>query len=191
RERMKIEVPLRVLFEEPRLEGFAKYIEDELRPGVEEGVPGIERVRREGVVKMSFAQERLWFLDQLAINSQLYIIPYVGRVEGEMNEEAFRESLNEVVRRHEVLRTAYKMEGGMGVQEVKEEGEVEEGAVDLRGLEEEEREEVIRRQGVRERERRFDLGEGGGKRGRGGGRGGGGKGGAGGGEEMVGDGGAG
>src|SRR5262249_17969375 len=61
----------------------------------------------------------------------------------------------------------------MGVQEVKEEGEVEEGGVDLRGLEEEEREEVIRRQGVRERERRVDFREGGAVKGRGGGGGGG------------------
>ncbi|MEH2082694.1 MAG: amino acid adenylation domain-containing protein [Nostoc sp.] len=58
---------------------------------------------------LSFAQERLWFLDQLQPGQSLYNEPYAFHFEGSLNVTALAQSLNEIVRRHEVLRTTFAM----------------------------------------------------------------------------------
>src|SRR5678815_1422828 len=70
----------------------------------------LEQLLREKAAKaasaaLSSGQERLWFLDRLEPNSPLYNIPTALRLTGELNEEALRDALNEIVRRHESLRT--------------------------------------------------------------------------------------
>jgi len=56
---------------------------------------------------LSFAQQRLWFLDQLEPNSAFYNIPIALRLTGRLNEVAVAQSFSEIVRRHESLRTAF------------------------------------------------------------------------------------
>lgn len=69
----------------------------------------IPRRPQQGSASVSFAQERLWFLDQLQPNQPLYNEPYAFRIEGSLNVTALAQSLNEIVRRHEVLRTTFAM----------------------------------------------------------------------------------
>ncbi|MDQ6762953.1 MAG: condensation domain-containing protein, partial [Bacteroidota bacterium] len=69
---------------------------------------------------LSFSQERLWFIDQLE-GSVGYHIPSVLRLTGALNKDALRSALQEIVNRHEVLRTIYKEENGEPRQEVQEE----------------------------------------------------------------------
>lgn len=69
----------------------------------------IPRRPQQGSASVSFAQERLWFLDQLQPNQPLYNESYAFRIEGSLNVTALAQSLNEIVRRHEVLRTTFTM----------------------------------------------------------------------------------
>ena len=80
--------------------------------------PAIERVPRDGEFPLSFAQARLWLLDQLEPGSVAYNIPAFFRFKGEFNHVVFEQSLTELVRRHEVLRTYFLAVEGLPVQKI-------------------------------------------------------------------------
>src|SRR5262249_7504225 len=125
RERVGVELGLRELFETGTIRELAKVMErGGGGSGRGEGVGGVlPRVRRRGSgerVPLSYAQERLWFLDQLVPGDSLYNIPAAVRLRGELRVEVLEQSVWEVVRRHEVLRTVMEEEGGAPWQEVKE-----------------------------------------------------------------------
>src|SRR5678816_1279726 len=106
REAFGVEVALRELFERPTVKELGQSIEQELRQGVV-NAPPIER--REGVeeLPLSFAQQRLWFIDQLEPGSAVYNVPVAVRLQGRLNREVLEQTLTEVIRRHEVLRTRF------------------------------------------------------------------------------------
>ena len=70
------------------------------------------------VFPVTFAQQRLWFLDQLQPNSASYNVAWSIRISGRLQEQALAQSLNEIVRRHEVLRTVFAEKDGEPVQVV-------------------------------------------------------------------------
>ena len=124
REVFGVEVGLRRLFEEPTLGGFSRSIEEELRAGAGVTVPALERLGAEereqwgSLLPLSFAQQRLWFLDQLERGNPFYNSFKAVRLKGELNVEALERTLSEIVRRHEVLRTRFVNAGGEPRQEV-------------------------------------------------------------------------
>src|SRR5262245_7414373 len=71
-----------------------------------------------GDLPLSFAQQRLWFLDQLRPNNPAYNIPAAVRLSGKLNVAALELTINEIVRRHEVLRTIFVMSEGQPRQVV-------------------------------------------------------------------------
>ncbi|MGB8191171.1 MAG: amino acid adenylation domain-containing protein [Chitinophagaceae bacterium] len=75
----------------------------------------ITRSERTGRLPLSFAQERLWFIDRLQGSVQ-YHMPWVFRLTGELNVEALQQSFRMIVNRHEILRTVIKEENGVGYQ---------------------------------------------------------------------------
>ncbi|MDT9701777.1 condensation domain-containing protein, partial [Streptomyces sp. P17] len=76
-------------------------------------------------MQLSFAQQRLWFLSQLGLNQQEYLVPRVLRVRGGLDVEALEAAFSGVVARHEVLRTRFVIgAGGEPVQVVDEPGPV-------------------------------------------------------------------
>src|SRR5687767_15967976 len=75
----------------------------------------VPRVHRDGA-PLSFAQERLWFLDRLEPGSATYNIPAARRLGGALDESALERSLSEIVRRHEALRTVFAEVDGAPVQ---------------------------------------------------------------------------
>lgn len=80
--------------------------------------PRIEPVARDDVLPLSFGQERLWFLDRLDPGSAAYNIPLAIEIEGELNVSALERSFNELIRRHEILRTTYEMRDRQPVQRI-------------------------------------------------------------------------
>ncbi|MEN8220852.1 MAG: condensation domain-containing protein [Pseudomonadota bacterium] len=67
--------------------------------------PPLQPVPRTGTLPLSFAQERLWLLHQLEPDSPIYNKSIIQRLKGPLNVAALEQSLNEILRRHEVLRT--------------------------------------------------------------------------------------
>ena len=89
---------------------------------------------------MSYAQQRLWFLDQVEPNNPLYNIPRAIRLIGGFSVAAMESALNAIVKRHEILRTTYQAERGEPFQVIAEEGTLSLPVVDLTELPEAERE---------------------------------------------------
>ena len=107
---------------------------------------------------LSFAQQRLWFLNQWEPGSPVYHIAEAGRIKGAFNITAFEQALNEIVRRHEALRTTFPALDGQPVQIVLPSLELRVPLIDLRHLAESEREAEARRLSRAEALRPFDLG---------------------------------
>jgi amino acid adenylation domain-containing protein/FkbM family methyltransferase len=161
REVFGAEVGLRSVFESPTVVGMVKELERALRGEDEEtGPPPLRRVGRDGETPLSFAQQRLWFLDQLEPGSSLYNIPTAVRMHGELNVEALERSLTEVVRRHETLRTVFKNAEGKPIQVIRPAAETPIEIEDLSLLAEEIREEEGRARAREEAQRGFKLDEG-------------------------------
>src|SRR5947209_6865880 len=160
------ELPLRMLFEAPTVEGLARRVEQALREGVSgEELPPMVRVSREGRLPLSFAQQRLWFLHQLEPESIAYNIPLVVHLRGWLDRGVLVRALEEIVRRHEVLRTTFPAVEGEARQQIGEVGGV--GRVgevveveDLSQEEEQEREQRMQEMAEREATTPFDLGRG-------------------------------
>ncbi|KOR39763.1 hypothetical protein ADT25_21135, partial [Xanthomonas oryzae] len=96
------EVPLATLFAQPRLRGFAQAVAQT----TSSALPPIIPVPRTGQLPLSFAQQRLWFLDRLdAGASTAYLMPTSVRLLGALNRDALRRALDRLVARHEALRT--------------------------------------------------------------------------------------
>ncbi len=81
-------------------------------------VPTIPKVSFDSNPPMSFAQERLWFLEELQPGNSAYNMSWALKIEGELHRDALEESLNEVIKRHEALRTTFALEAGKTVQVV-------------------------------------------------------------------------
>src|SRR5215213_2141848 len=115
REQFQIELPLRVIFDSPTVTGIAEYIEATAQHQ-QSSVPFIVRVSRERNLPLSFAQRRMWFLNQLEPESAYYNVPLAMRLTGRLDTDALEQAINEVIRRHEVFRTTFASEGGEPVQ---------------------------------------------------------------------------
>ncbi len=109
------------------------------------------------VFPLSFAQQRLWFLDQFEPNSPFYNIPAAVRLTGPLDVEVMRRALNEIVRRHETLRTTFDTLDGEPVQVIHPEWELEVPVIDLTHLPAEEREAKALWLANEEAKRPFDL----------------------------------
>ncbi|HEU5381845.1 MAG TPA: amino acid adenylation domain-containing protein, partial [Ktedonobacteraceae bacterium] len=112
---------------------------------------------RHDPVPLSFAQQRLWFLEQLQRHSPVYTIPLAYRVRGPLNLEVLGHSVQALVQRHEVLRTTFATRDGRGVQQVAAHLSVPLGLVDLEAVPPQQREEDLRRRVHAEVRRPFDL----------------------------------
>ncbi len=94
----------------------------------------IPRLENTADAPLSFAQQRLWFLHQLEPGNTAYHLPLYYRLDGPLDVAAFERSLNEIVRRHEVLRTIFRENNGAAVQIVLPSLRVELPLIDLSAL---------------------------------------------------------
>ena len=106
---------------------------------------------------LSFAQQRLWFLDRLEPGSPLYNIPSVLRIKGRLNIEALEKSFNEIIKRHEVLRTVFGEEKGEAHQIILPELQLPLEHIDLTQIPEQDREKEFLRLAVEESLKPFNL----------------------------------
>jgi amino acid adenylation domain-containing protein len=158
-----VEVGLRRLFEEPTLRGFSQSIDVQLRAGVGMTVPRLVRAERaqwNGLLPLSFAQQRLWFLDQLEPGNAFYNSFKGLRLRGKLDLQALERTLTEIVRRHELLRTRFVSIDGEPRQEVLPAEAVKLAVTDLSGLAESEREAALRAAAAAASKEPFDLGHG-------------------------------
>ena len=116
RESFSVELPLRSVFESPTVAGLAVRVETMLAGDHGLVLPPIERVERAGPLPLSFAQQRLWFLNQLDQRSSFFNMHQAVRLKGVLNTAALEQSLNELFRRHEALRTKFVTVDGLPVQ---------------------------------------------------------------------------
>jgi len=107
-----IDIPLMALLQTPEVAAVAALIEAAQAAGQGAKIPPLVPVPRDGALPLSFAQERLWFLDQMQPGSSIYNMPLALRLRGDLRPRLLERSLGEVVRRHEVVRTTFrKVEG--------------------------------------------------------------------------------
>ena len=157
-----VELPLRVLFEEATVAGLARHVEQYRGEGQEKRVRGIVRLERGAQpLPLSFAQQRLWFLDQLEPGRTAYNVPLVMRLKGALDVEKLRWALDGIVARHETLRTVFRV----GVDGEPEQVVLPESCAMLRfedvsHLAEFERERAARQLVEEESGRGFDLAQG-------------------------------
>ncbi|RKG64482.1 phosphopantetheine-binding protein, partial [Corallococcus terminator] len=102
--RFGVDLPLRTLFEAPTLVQLSERIQALPSRTV---TPPIPTVPREGDLPLSFAQQRMWFLEQLEPGQALYNIPLALRLTGALDVEVLRRTFAEIVLRHEPLRTTF------------------------------------------------------------------------------------
>ncbi|MUG94902.1 amino acid adenylation domain-containing protein [Scytonema sp. UIC 10036] len=106
---------------------------------------------------LSFAQQRLWFINQLALNSPVYNIPIIINLTGHINVAVLEKSLNEIIRRHEVLRTNFIVNESKPVQVIKSDVALTLSVEDLRELSESERTKEVQRLSTLIAQQPFDL----------------------------------
>src|SRR5262249_21318173 len=119
-----VEIGVGSIFETATVETLASRVEQAMRAGEKDKAPPLVRGRQESQggwrPPLSFAQQRMWFIDQLIPNSPLYNIPHAARLEGGLDLDVLERVINEIVRRHEVLRTRFEVEDGEPVQVIDE-----------------------------------------------------------------------
>ena len=106
RQGFHVELPMTALFKANTVAALARLIKERGRnePAIDESV--IEAVSRKRVVPLSFAQQRLWFFEQLVPDSSVYNVPLALRLQGKLDVGVLERSFSEIVRRHEALRTS-------------------------------------------------------------------------------------
>ncbi|OJI82486.1 hypothetical protein ASPTUDRAFT_66665 [Aspergillus tubingensis CBS 134.48] len=111
--RLGINVTVEEVFQFPTIADLAKGLESQFN-----GLSLIPKTSYTGPVVQSFAQGRLWFLDQLHPASTWYALPFATRLHGQLDLAALEVALNAIVERHETLRTTFEDQHGVGVQVV-------------------------------------------------------------------------
>ncbi|MGA9771715.1 MAG: condensation domain-containing protein [Blastocatellia bacterium] len=145
RDAFQVELPLRCLFETPTVSGLASSIESAINAGNSLQSPPIVRIDRNEELPLSFAQQRIWFVDQMSPGATYYNIPAAVRVEGNLDHAALEASLNEVVKRHEALRTTFVSFEGRPAQVISQSLELQLPVIDLSHLTGQEREQETNR----------------------------------------------
>ncbi|HEY4055197.1 MAG TPA: amino acid adenylation domain-containing protein, partial [Kofleriaceae bacterium] len=156
-----IQIPIQRFFEAPTVEGMAAEI-IRARSGAAAivEIPPIVVVPRTGELPLSFGQQRMWFLHRLAPTSPAYHVPISRRVHGVLVDEALRRSFEEVVRRHESLRTVFPSHGGTPTQQIRPPQRWELPVDDVSALPAAERGRAVERLAREEAERPFDIANG-------------------------------
>lgn len=157
RQAFQVDMPIRTLFESPTIAALAQFVSAAKR--VESAPVTLHQIDRSNSIRfpLSFAQQRLWFLEQMEGELTAYNLPFAWRISGQLNIDALRRAIEEIIRRHEPLRTTIAAFEGEAAQIVKEADRFALPAIDLRGVEENHLAEEVNRYFKAEGEKPFDL----------------------------------
>jgi len=160
RDSFKVDLPLRVIFESPTVGELARLIEREKlkKEGIAE--KEIKPVPRDRELPLSFAQQRLWFIDQLEPGDPSYNIPTAFKIKGDFDPGIFKECIQTLVRRHESLRTTFDARDGKPFQVIHDQTEIPLPVTDLSHLPANEQNQAIRQWVTDEARQSFDLSKG-------------------------------
>ena len=151
---------VRKLFEYPTLAELASHIDALRRQDQQQIAPPISACSASDRSELSFAQSRLWFLDQLEPDSSAYNIPMALNLKGKLSLPALEQSLAQIIRRHDALRTVFTSEAGEPYHLVLAYRFSTLPLVDLSALEPSHQQQVSRRLTAEHAGRSFDLGTG-------------------------------
>ncbi|HEX5601381.1 MAG TPA: amino acid adenylation domain-containing protein, partial [Pyrinomonadaceae bacterium] len=107
-----VEIPLGSVFDHPTVATLAAVIEKGLESDARPVMPPLQRVSRDRSLPLSFAQQRLWFINQMEPDSTVYNIPLAKRLVGSLDVSVLERALTELLRRHESLRTTFPIIDG-------------------------------------------------------------------------------
>ena len=156
REVFKVELPLFSLFDAPTIEKLTKGMASREWTQNQLPVLPLRPATHQGDLPVSFVQERLWFLDQLAPGGHAYNVPAALRLKGSLDSGALQKALDEIVRRHEALRTVFRFEDGKLTQHIQPASACELARTDFSGTEQA-REEELQSWINRQAQQPFDL----------------------------------
>ncbi|HBL59419.1 MAG TPA: non-ribosomal peptide synthetase [Cyanobacteria bacterium UBA8803] len=151
-----VQLPLQTLFEEPTVAELADAIA-QAKTDSTVNIPPLVPVSRAGNLPLSFTQTKLWFLDQLAPNSATYNMPYAYRLKGVLNLMALEQSLVEITRRHESLRTTFISVDGEPLQIIAQRSNLTLPLIDIEEISAAAREEEAKRLTIEEAQAPFNL----------------------------------
>ena len=161
RQVFQVELTLRTLFAAPTVAELARCLDDEKgSKGSGAQMPPLERVKRDGPLPLSFAQQRLWFLNQLEPESAFYNMPVGIRLKGTLDVRALEQSFGKLAERQESLRTSFPLSNGSPSQLISPPAPVSLPLIDLGALPEERREAEMQALAVAEANGPFDLEQG-------------------------------
>jgi amino acid adenylation domain-containing protein len=160
RQSLGVEVALHKIFELPTVGTLAGEIETAMREHAAPKAPPLVPCARDEKVPLSYAQQRLWFLDRLEPGSSSYNIHTTVRLKGHLDVAALELTLAEIIKRHEVLRTTFPDVDGQPVQVIAPAGAFQLPLLDLSDLLEATREAEVRRISRGEALRPFNLSDG-------------------------------
>ncbi|HET9229001.1 MAG TPA: amino acid adenylation domain-containing protein, partial [Thermoanaerobaculia bacterium] len=158
RQAFHVELPMVEVFKKPTIADLAEAVVRAERAKDVPELPPIRRVPRDKPAPLSFPQERVWFLDQLSPGGNIaYNFNVTIWFRGELDVPALHRTLEEIVRRHEVLRTSFPAVDGRPVQVVQPPSPISIPFVDLRGVPREERQALSERLVDEAMQKPFDI----------------------------------
>jgi amino acid adenylation domain-containing protein/non-ribosomal peptide synthase protein (TIGR01720 family) len=157
RDAFHVALPVRSIFEAPTVAALCKEIESIRWTKESSVISPITSVPRDEHLLLSFAQQRLWFLDQFGGSDSTYNIPTAVRLTGSLNVTAMEQAFNEILRRHEVLRTIFQAVDGQPVQVIAPAEKFPLPVVDLQHVSDDARDAEIQRLTTEEAIKPFDL----------------------------------
>ena len=122
-----------------------------------QSIPVLNQIARTGSLPLSFAQQRLWLLEQMAEVRGAYHIPSPLRLQGLLDVPALERSFTEIIERHEALRTVFPMDGDAPIQLIQPSGDFSLPVIDLEALSPADQDTAIRKCSLENRGQPFDL----------------------------------
>ncbi|WP_187306152.1 non-ribosomal peptide synthetase [Pseudoalteromonas piscicida] len=121
-EKLNVQIPLREIYDNPTIVDIAILVKN----AVDVGSNLVSRVdRNTDKLPLSFAQQRLWFIDSLQGSTPEYNMPMVFELSGTISLTSIQQAFREIIARHEILRTVYEEHDGEAYQKIKTISEVE------------------------------------------------------------------